>query len=546
MHDAVIQVFFQNQLGDLVQFTPDSRKLDQYIGTVFAGFDHVSDFFQMADRTGKPVEDPFDMFGIVCVRVFVRHMRIISSNPIVKSILPYATIALTERMADMITYDKNLYIEHLQGMVRIPTVSSADPEKTRVEEFRRLHAYLEEAYPLVHKTMTREIVGKCALLYTWKGSGESSQLPLLMTAHQDVVPEGDHSAWQYPPFAAVLDKDGVLYGRGTTDSKCNIQAYFDAAEHLIADGFVPHTDIYFAFGYNEEIMGGEGAAGQLLHDELQNRGIELGMAIDECGGVSKNEAGDYIADIFISEKGYADHEFYIDEKGGHSAYPPLHTAVSRLGRAIYELEENRMPARLCEPAAKEMKARAPFGPEYASYYSDPEGNEKFLVRLADTDRSINTMMRTTTTPTMSSGSRQANILPEHASIITNSRILPGETLDMLESHFRSVLPSDVKFRRIKGHNPPAVSSTDSYGYHLLESIMEEKYPGIVFIPSMMAGGTDSRYYCDLSPSHSVYRFTGIFESGRSGGAHSVNEHIDTEILADNVDFYVRLFSRYGL
>ena len=75
--------------------------------------------------------------------------------------------------------------------------------------------------------------------------------------------------------------------------------------------------------------------------------------------------------------------------------------------------------------------------------------------------------------------------------------------------------------------------------------MGEKYPGITFIPSMMAGGTDSRYYCDLSPSHSVYRFTGIFYNGRSGGAHSVNEHIDTEVLCDNVEFYVQLFSRYG-
>jgi len=32
-------------------------------------------------------------------------------------------------------YNKDLFIEHLSGMVRIPTVSSADPEKTRVEEF---------------------------------------------------------------------------------------------------------------------------------------------------------------------------------------------------------------------------------------------------------------------------------------------------------------------------------------------------------------------------------------------------------------------------
>ena len=446
----------------------------------------------------------------------------------------------------MIKYDKNRYIEHLQGMVRIPTVSSADPDKTRVEEFRKLHAYLEEAYPLVHKTLKREVIGKCALLYTWKGDGSSSQLPLLMTAHQDVVPEGDHNAWIYPPFSGVLDEEGILYGRGTTDSKCNIQAYLDAIEHLIEDGFVPHADIYLAFGYNEEIMGGEGAAGQILHDELKNRDIELGMAIDECGGVSRNDSGRFIATIYISEKGYADHEFYIDEKGGHAAYPPLHTAVSKLGKAIYELEENRMAPKLCDPCVKEMQARAPFEEKYPELYADPRGSEETLLRMAETEKEFNTMLRTTTTPTMSKGSDQANILPEHASIITNSRILPSETLDDLEKHFRSVLPEEVQFRRIKGHNPPAVSSTNSYGYKLLQSIMEEKYPDIVFIPSMMAGGTDSRYYCDLSPSHSVYRFTGIFENGRTGGAHSVNEHIDTAILEDNVDFYVRLFSKYGL
>ena len=34
-------------------------------------------------------------------------------------------------------------------------------------------------------------------------------------------------------------------------------------------------------------MGGPGAAGQILQDELKARGIEFGMAIDECGGVAE-------------------------------------------------------------------------------------------------------------------------------------------------------------------------------------------------------------------------------------------------------------------
>ena len=46
-------------------------------------------------------------------------------------------------------YDKELFAKHLQGMVQIPTVSSADPEQIRVEEFRKLHDYLEEAYNML-------------------------------------------------------------------------------------------------------------------------------------------------------------------------------------------------------------------------------------------------------------------------------------------------------------------------------------------------------------------------------------------------------------
>ena len=442
-------------------------------------------------------------------------------------------------------YDKDLFVKHLQGMVQIPTVSSADPDQTRVPEFEKLHKYLEEAYPLVHKTLSREVIGKCALLYIWKGTGKSDKLPLLMTAHQDVVPEGDHSMWKYPPFSGHIDEEGVMWGRGCTDSKCNIQAYLDAIELLIADGFTPDYDLYLAFGYNEEIMGGPGAAGKIIADELKSRGVQFGMAIDECGGISI-EDGKTVATIIVSEKGYADYEFYVEDPGGHSAFPPVHTALGKLGNAIWTLENNRMETKLVAPVITEMKARVPFVKgELKELFKDPEGNWEKIKALAETDKSVNQMVRTTTAATMAKGSDQANILPERASVITNSRLLPGETLEDLEKHFASVMPEGVKFRLVKGHNPPAISTTDSYGYRLVTKIVEEKYPGVTFIPSMLAGGTDSRYYCDLTPTKSVYRFTGILSSAKTGGAHQVNEHIDTSIIVDNVDFYVRLFKGYG-
>ena len=442
-------------------------------------------------------------------------------------------------------YDNKLFAEHLQGMVKIPTVSSADPEKTRVDDFKALHAYLETAYPLIHKHLTKEVIGKAALLFHWKGTGKSKNLPLLLMAHQDVVPEGDLSAWKYPPFEGHIDEEGILWGRGTTDCKNVMQAELDAVEMLLAEGYTPDCDIYLAFGYNEEIMGGPGAACQIIADELKNRGIQFGMVIDEGAGVSEKN-GVPVATICTCEKGYADHEFYVDDKGGHAAMPPEHNALGKLGHAMWVLEENPMPLKLCQPVIDMMKAQAEFTEgRLGELFKDPEANWDELKEICAKTPSLNTLVRTTTTPTMAKGSDQANILPEHASIITNSRLLPGDTLEDLMAHFKAVLPDYVGVRLVKGHNAPTISVTDSVDYRLLCKITEDMHPGVKFVPTMVFGGTDSRYYCDLTPTKSVYRYSAGTASPRSGGAHQVNEHIDTATLASAVEFFVRLCQEYG-
>ncbi|MCF0151478.1 MAG: M20/M25/M40 family metallo-hydrolase, partial [Firmicutes bacterium] len=182
-------------------------------------------------------------------------------------------------------YNNELYVEHLQGMVQCPTVSNVDPEKIPVEEFFKLHGYLEKAYPLVHKNLEKEVIGKAALVFHWKGTGKSGKLPVLLCAHQDVVPEGDWNAWKFPPFSGHVDEEGIMWGRGTTDCKCTMQAELDAVEALLAEGYTPDMDVYMAFGYNEEIMGGPGAACQYVHDAFAERGIRFGLVLDEGGGV---------------------------------------------------------------------------------------------------------------------------------------------------------------------------------------------------------------------------------------------------------------------
>ncbi len=443
------------------------------------------------------------------------------------------------------TLNNDLFVKHLQGMVQFPTVSSVDPDKINKQAFLDFHKYLEETYPLVHKTFEKTIVGRVGLLYHWKGTGKSKSLPLLLTAHQDVVPEGDHSMWKYPPYVGTLDEDGILWGRGVTDSKCNIQAYMDALELLIADGFVPDYDLYLAFGYNEEIMGGPEAAAGLIVEELKRRNVDLGLVIDECGGISEKN-GKLVAEIFPCEKGYGDFEFTMEDKGGHAASPGHHSSLGIIGKTACILEENLFPQTLTAPVIQQFKALAPFteGP-LGEMYADPEKHWDMLKLICAENRQLNALTRTTTAVTMAKGSDQANILPEKASLIINTRLLPGETLDNMMKYFESIVPEGVKVRLVKGHNPPAISSTESEGYLTIKKVIEEKYPGITFIPAMLTGGTDSRFYCDVCSTKSVYRFTGMRHSGKTGGAHQVNEHIDTSIISDNVDFYIKLIMAYG-
>ena len=142
-----------------------------------------------------------------------------------------------------ISFDREGAVRNLASLVRCRTVSCPDTEQEEDAEFDKLTDMLPELYPNVAATCTLQRFPDRGLLYRWPGKQPGD--PAVLMAHYDVVPVEEEN-WDHPPFDALIE-DGIMWGRGTLDTKVTFNGILYAADQLIAQGFKPEHDIYFAF-----------------------------------------------------------------------------------------------------------------------------------------------------------------------------------------------------------------------------------------------------------------------------------------------------------
>ncbi|MDD7544270.1 succinyl-diaminopimelate desuccinylase [Actinobacillus porcinus] len=168
----------------------------------------------------------------------------------------------------------------------------------------------------------------------WMNFGETTNLwakhgstkPLVAFAgHTDVVPTGDESQWQYPPFNAEIVGD-ILYGRGAADMKGSLAAMIVAAEEYVKVNPDHNGTIAFLITSDEEAAAKDGTT--KVVDALMARG-EL---IDYCM-VGEPSSSQTLGDIVKNgRRGSITGNLYIQGIQGHVAYPhladnPVHKAA---------------------------------------------------------------------------------------------------------------------------------------------------------------------------------------------------------------------------
>ena len=88
--------------------------------------------------------------------------------------------------------------------------------------------------------------------YGYAEIGQGEEL-LAVLCHLDVVPAGDLSDWETPPFEATI-KDGWIHGRGVKDDKGPSLAALYAVKALMDAGVTFNKRIRFIYGTDEETL----------------------------------------------------------------------------------------------------------------------------------------------------------------------------------------------------------------------------------------------------------------------------------------------------
>ena len=447
--------------------------------------------------------------------------------------LPVDTAAVAESMAQA---------------VRAKTVSGLlDPAGTAVE-FDALHAHLRSRYPLVHAALEREVVGGHSLLFTWKGSDDKTQ-PIALMAHQDVVPiaPGTEGLWKKPPFAGVIE-DRMVWGRGTLDDKSNVITQLEAVEMLLKAGFKPKHTVYFVYGHDEEVGGGQGAV--KIVALLKQRGIKLAWVLDEGLAVTEGVLPGVkqpLALIGLAEKGAVSVRLAATAPPGHSSTPPASgsSAIGMLSAALVRLDQQPMPGGIQGAAAEMFAAVAPelpFGQRLAM--SNLWLLKPVVERSLDKGGATSAMLRTTTAMTVINAGNKENVLPGRAEAIVNFRILPGDSVASVLAHVKRVVADDrIEVQALSaGSEPSRLSSSQSEPFRLIERTVREVFPDSMVAPGLMLAGSDARHFDGISEQS--FRFMPVrFNPEDLKRPHGTDERISVDQLADMVRFYHRLLSQ---
>ena len=314
---------------------------------------------------------------------------------------------------------------------------------------------------------------------------------VLFDGHMDTVPADNKEAWKHDPFVPVVE-DGKLFGRGTSDMKGAVAAFFCAAAYFVEDhGKVFAGEIYTAGVVHEECF--EGVAARSISELVRPDYVVIGEASE--------------LNIKTGQRGRAEIILETFGKAAHSANPEKGiNAVKKMCRLIGEIDKLQPPVH--------------------------EHLGKGILEVTDI---------------ISSPYPGASVVPEYCRATLDRRLLTGETRE-------SVLAPIQELIRQLEKEDPEFSAKASFSVGSEKCYTDEKIQGERFFPGWYYDPKEDYIQKILKkvreagydPKLTQYSFctNGSHYAGEKG-IPTIGLGPSREDLAHTVDEYVELDQLYG-
>ncbi len=423
-------------------------------------------------------------------------------------------------------YSQNIGLERLMEYIEIDTINPPGNEVRGVFFFSKIFEEAGIAYETAESAPGRGNI--------WARLEGGDEPALVLLHHIDVVP-ATPEYWDTDPLDAVI-KDGMLYGRGTSDTKALGIMHLEAFLALHRSGIPLNRDVIFMATADEE-AGGLFGAGWLVENRPEIfEGV--GYLLNEGGGATLMDNNQIQLGIEVAQKRPYWLRLVATDVPGHGSVPRTTSALTRLIAAL-----NRIQTTPFEPhiTTSVRKMFAGLAPNESSKWQAAMSNideaildPEFLVELQAERPSLHSLIRNTCSITMLTGSEKINVVPPVASAELDCRILPDQdSAEFLAGMKERIADDQVEIEEIMLFGP-AETSSDTDLYELMSRVIAERFASVNIVPSAMTGFTDSHFFRDLGIIS--YGFAPIvFGEGVESNIHGNNERIPLDAFNQGLE-----------
>lgn len=423
-------------------------------------------------------------------------------------------------------------VELLQAMIRNQCVNDGRPESGEEDRNARLlRDDLENTG--VDLQLFEPTPGRTSLIARHEGTDPDAPALCLM-GHTDVVPVSP-DGWRRDPFGGELvgsGDDAEVWGRGAVDMLNLTSSMAVAFKHIVASGIrYPGDVVYFAVA--DEEAGGRHGAEVLVRDEWD--ALHCDYVLTEFGGFAYRKPEGSTLLVTTAEKGIGWRRLRVKGTPGHGSAPlGADNALIKAAEVVRRLAEYDPKAKLDHLWHARIDAIGITG-ELRDRLLDPTAVREAIDELPrGLAANLHSCSHMSFSPNVIHGGVKTNVIPDEVIVEVDIRTLPGETSADVEANLNEALGDlrDAVTVEAIAEDPSSESPAQGPLWEALSDAMHVAYPEAAVIPSMVTGGTDSRFFRERGVT--AYG-AGLLSASIDAGEffkrfHGHNERIDVASL----------------